>query len=143
MTRTMTIAIATAFTLGLVTVLPAGAMASTSGYASLDADVSRAFANGRLTRAERDEVRSLMARADKIIDTAQRDGVISPGESRRIDKATSAATSAFDRFRGNGATAVTVRTVTPRPVPAVVFRPAPKPKVRVVVKPHKGRIRIR
>jgi hypothetical protein len=143
MTRTIKLAIATAFTLGLVMVLPIGAMASTSAYAGLDADVDRAFANGRLTRGEANDVRDLMVKADRIIATARRDGVVTPGESRRIDKATSAAIAAFDRFRGNGATAATVRVAHRKPVPAVVLRPVFKPRARVVVKPHKVRVHIR
>ncbi len=145
MTRTI-LTLAAALGLGLLTTIGASASVVPAAYSSLDGNVNHAWDRGQLTRGELDEVRSLQNFADRVIRDAQRDGFVTPAETRRITDATDAAVLTFRRYRDNAnfrsvAVRPVVRTVRPlAPKPAVVVRHNHKPKVKVAVRP--GRLHV-
>ena len=147
MRRTM-LTLAALSTLALVMALPAGALAATSSaFAGLDAKISSAWNNGKLTRAEFNEVRDLQAYADRVIADAYRDGIITRAETVRIDQATDVAVSTFRRYRDNRAlrtVRVAVHPIVPKPVVAIraVARHTHH-HAKVVVKPGRAKVRIR
>jgi hypothetical protein len=147
MTRTMLTLIA-ALSLGLLTTVGASASMIPAAFSNLDGNVNHAWDRGQLTRGELDEVRALQNLADRVIRDAQRDGRVTPAETRRITDATDAAVLTFRRYRDNN----NFRSAAVRPVVRTVVRPAPKhavvvrhnhhpkPRVKVAVRP--GRLHI-
>ena len=144
MTRTI-LTLAAALGLGLLTTIGASASVVPAAFSSLDGNINHAWDRGQLTRGELDEVRALQNLADRVIRDAQRDGRVTPAETRRITDATDAAVVTFRRYRDNGnfrsvAVRPVVRTVHPAPRHAVVVHHNHKPKVKVAVRP--GRLHV-
>lgn len=129
MTRTI-LTLAAALSLGVLTTVGASAGVIPAAFSSLDGNINHAWDRGQLTRGEFDEIRSLQSYADRVIRDAQRDGIVTPAESRRITDATDAAVLTFRRYRDNH----NLRSVAVRPVVRTVVRPAHKPAV--VVRHH-------
>ena len=115
--------------LGLALVLPTAAFADSlvsAEFKSLDAQISNAYASGKLTASEKRAIRNMKAHTDDLIRIARSDGRVNPGERSNIRREMTATLETFNAYRDNGA----VRYATiPAPAPVVKVVPA---RVRVV-----------